>query len=53
MPVEIARANIEHFIKLLETERDPKKRSVLERLLAEEELNLTAALKARSERKEG
>ena len=49
----IARANIEHFKKLLETETDPKKRGVLERLLTEEELKLAAALKARSERKEG
>ena len=51
MPVEIAKANIEHFEKLLETEPDPKKRGVLERLLAEEELRLTAALKARGETK--
>lgn len=47
MPVEIAKANIEHFKKLLETESDSKKRGVLERLLAEEELKLAAALKTR------
>ena len=51
MPEEIAKANIEHFKTLLETERDAKKRAVVERLLAEEEQKL-AALK-RSERKEG
>jgi hypothetical protein len=53
MPVEIAKANIEHFKNLLETESDPKKRRVLERLLAEEELKLAAALKTRSETKKG
>jgi hypothetical protein len=53
MPVEIAKANIEHFKKLIETETDPRKRGVLERLLAEEELKLAAALKARSEIKKG
>ena len=47
MPVEIARANIAHFKELLETEPGPTKRGVLERLLAEEELKLAAALKAR------
>ena len=46
MPVEIAKANIEHFKKLLETETDVNKRAVIERLLAEEELKL-AALKER------
>lgn len=51
MPVEIARANIEHFKKLLETESDAKKRAVIERLLAEEELKL-AALNKRKERNE-
>ncbi|MFB9261609.1 hypothetical protein ACFFWD_00145 [Bradyrhizobium erythrophlei] len=52
MPQEIAKANIKHFKKLLETEADSQKRRMLERLLAEEELKL-AALKKRSERKEG
>jgi len=51
MDVAIAKANIEHFKKLLETETDEKKRAVLKRLLAEEELKLTAALKGRSERR--
>jgi hypothetical protein len=50
MPREIAKANIEHFNKLLETEADANKRAVIERLLAEEEQKL-AALKKRSERK--
>jgi hypothetical protein len=52
MPKEIAKANIEHFKKLLETETDAKKRTVIKGLLAEEEQKL-AALKRRSERKEG
>lgn len=47
MPEEIAKANIEHFRKLLETESDAKKRAVIERLLAEEERKL-AALRKRS-----
>jgi hypothetical protein len=49
MPQEIAKANIEHFKKLLETETDAQKRAVIERLLAEEERK---ALKMRSNRKE-
>jgi len=52
MPQDIAKANIEHFKKLLETERDAEKRAVIERLLAEQEQKL-AALKNRSDRKEG
>jgi hypothetical protein len=51
MPDGIARLNIEHFKKLLETEADPQKRAVIERLLAEEKLKLTALLKARDDRK--
>ncbi len=39
----IAKANIEHFEKLLATETDAQKRSVLESLLAEEKLKLAAA----------
>lgn len=50
MPAEIARANIEHFKKLLETETDAKKRDVIQRLLVEEEQKL-AALKHWPERK--
>jgi hypothetical protein len=53
MPDSIARANIEHFKKLLETEADPQERRMIERELAEEELKLAAALKRQSERKEG
>jgi hypothetical protein len=53
MPDWIARANIEHFKKLLETEKDPVKRSVIERELAEEEQRLAALLKNQSEKKEG
>jgi hypothetical protein len=50
MPEEIAKANIEHFKKLLETEADAEKRAVIKRLLAEEEQKL-AALRKRGERK--
>ena len=52
MPEWIAKENIKHFKKLLETERDPQKRSVIERELAEEEVKL-AALKKQGDRKEG
>ena len=41
----IARANIEHFKRLLEREADPKKRAVIETELAEEEQKLAALLK--------
>jgi hypothetical protein len=51
MPVEIARANIEHFKKLLETECNVKKRAVIERLLVEEELKLTVLTKKRTGQK--
>ncbi len=53
MDVEIAKANIEHFKKLLETEMDAAKQDVLKRLLAEEELKLAAALKGRNDKKKG
>lgn len=53
MPEEIAKANIEHYKKLLETETDAQKRAVIERLMAEEELKISAALKARAERRKG
>ena len=53
MDVEIAKANIEHFKKLLETETDEQKRSVLERLLAEEKSKLATALKRQNEKKKG
>lgn len=48
----IIRTNIEHFRKLLETEKDPRKRAVIEQELAEEETKLASMLKARGERKE-
>ena len=51
MPEEIAKANIEHLKRLLETETDTKKRAVIERRLAEEERKLTALKKRRTERK--
>ena len=51
MDAEIAKANIEHFKKLLETETDAAKRDVLKRLLAEEELKLAAALKGNDKMK--
>ncbi len=53
MDAEIAKANIEHFKKLLKTETDAAKRDVLKRLLAEEELKLAAALKGRNDSKKG
>jgi len=52
MPDWIAKTNIDHFKRLLETEKDPQKRAVIERELAEEEAKL-AALKKQGERKEG
>jgi hypothetical protein len=52
MPDWVAKANIEHFKKLLETEKDPRKRAVIEKELAEEEAKLAALLKDRNERKE-
>ena len=51
MPVEIARANIAHFKKLLESETDEKKRGTLTRLIADEEVKLAAAIKAAGEEK--
>jgi hypothetical protein len=53
MDVDIAKANIEHFKQLLQTEADQVKRAVLERLLADEQSKLATALKGRRERKEG
>lgn len=52
MPEEIAKANIDHFKKLLETETDAQKREAIERLLAEQQQKL-ATLRKRSDRKEG
>jgi len=53
MPELIAKANIEHFKKLLETETDATKRAMIERLLAEEEQRLAAIRKQRMTDKEG
>ena len=53
MPDWIAKANIEHFKKLLEMEKDPAKRATIERELAEEEAKLAASKSQRGERKEG
>jgi hypothetical protein len=53
MPEEIAKANIEHFKRLLESETDVEKRAVIERLLAEEKLKLSALIDTRSEREKG
>jgi hypothetical protein len=50
MPDGIAKANIEHYRRLLEGEADPQKRGAIERLLAEEERKLAALLKARGKR---
>ena len=41
MDKDIARLNIEHFRKLLERETDETKRTMLLRLLAEEEAKLS------------
>ncbi len=46
----VARLNIEHFRKQLETETDEAKRQMLLRLLAEEEAKLAAALNRRPKR---
>ena len=47
----IVRANIEHFKKLLQTEKDPQKRATIGRELAEEEQKLATLLK--QSKKEG
>ena len=51
MDRDIARLNIEHFRKLLEHETDPDKRSMLLRLLAEEEAKLSALERTQRDRK--
>jgi hypothetical protein len=48
-----AQANIDHFRKLLETEKDPQKRAVIERELVEEEAKLAGLKKQSHEKKEG
>jgi hypothetical protein len=47
----LAKANIEHFKKLLASETDAHKRLVLENLLAEEGSKLAAALRRLNESK--
>jgi hypothetical protein len=49
----IARTNIEHFRNLLAEQMDEAKRQTLLRLLAEEEIKLAAAVKAKAEKKKG
>lgn len=51
MDKDIARLNIEHFRKLLERETDEATRSMLLRLLAEEEAKLNALGRAPREQK--
>ena len=53
MPEQIAKANIDHFKKLLEIEKDSKKRGAIKQLLAEEKQKLASLLKRRGEKKEG
>jgi len=51
MPDWIARANIEHYTTLLETEKDPQRRAMIERELAEEKAKLAAMLKHKDREK--
>jgi hypothetical protein len=51
MDVQIAQANIDHFKKLLRIEMNERKRGVLRRLLADEELKFAAALKRQNDKK--
>ena len=51
MPDWIAKANIEHFKKLLEAEKDPERRAVIQRDLAEEEAKVAELLKKQNEPK--
>ena len=50
MPDWVAKANIDHFKKLLEAERDPQKRAMIE-LGREQAKTKAAALKQQGERK--
>jgi hypothetical protein len=52
MPDWIHKANIDHFKKLLGAEKDPQKRVMIERELAEEQAKLAELLKKQNERKE-
>lgn len=49
MADEIARANIEHFRKLLATEKDEVKRKVLTKLLAEQEQKLAEIMRRKKD----
>ena len=49
----VARLNIEHFKRLLETETDETKRQTLLRLLAEEEAKLRSLPEPRTEKRSG
>jgi hypothetical protein len=51
MDKDIARLNIEHFRKLLEREADETKRTMLLRLLAEEEAKLDVLSRSPREQK--
>jgi hypothetical protein len=51
MDRSIARLNIEHFRRLLETETDQTKRQTIRRLLAEEEAKL-ASMQPENSKKE-
>jgi len=53
MPDWIAKANIDHFKKLLETEEDPQKREMIKRELAEEEAKLAALTKNPTDQNKG
>jgi hypothetical protein len=50
MDEHIARANIDHFQRLLGTEKDEAKRQTLLGLLAAEEVKLKAALEAKGKK---
>jgi len=53
MDKDIARLNIEHFRKLLERETDEARRTMILRLLAEEEAKLNALSRTPREPKRG
>lgn len=54
MPEWIAQANIDHFKKLLQTEKHAQKRAMIKRELAEQEAKLAALLKKQGpDKKEG
>lgn len=48
----IAKANIEHFEKLLATETDPQKRRLVEEMLVEEKRKLASARSRRDNSEE-